>query len=104
MVHSHVETFDGSGAPPGLASIALIDESHMSAHCYSDQGKLAFDVSTCGSTPDHTRKVAEDFLAFLKLHLGQDAKYYIHHLPRFPKDIEDTTTDHEDTSVAVSGS
>jgi S-adenosylmethionine/arginine decarboxylase-like enzyme len=69
VVHSHVETFDGSESPPGFASIALIDESHMSAHCYSDQGKRAFDVFTCGSKPDHTRKVAEDVLAFLKLHL-----------------------------------
>lgn len=88
VVHRHVETFDGSESPPGFASVALLDESHMSAHCYSDQGKLAFDVFTCGSKPDGTRKVARDVLAFLKVHLDEDTKYYIHHLPRFPKATE----------------
>jgi len=33
--------------PPG---ICLIDESHVSAHCYSERGWLALDVFTCGKT------------------------------------------------------
>jgi S-adenosylmethionine/arginine decarboxylase-like enzyme/uncharacterized protein with PQ loop repeat len=84
VVHHHVETFDGSDSPPGFAAAALIDESHMSAHCYSDQGMLAFDVFTCGSQPDNTRKVVRDVLAFLKLHLSTDTQFLVHHLPRFP--------------------
>ena len=47
-VHSHVESFDGDTSPPGFASVVLIDESHVSAHCYSERGLLAVDVFTCG--------------------------------------------------------
>lgn len=49
-VHSHVEEFDGSVSPPGFAAMVLIDESHVSAHCYSDKGWLALDSFTCGGT------------------------------------------------------
>ena len=53
-VHSHVESFDGEDSPPGFAAVVLIDESHVSAHCYSDSGLLAIDVFTCGDDdPDH---------------------------------------------------
>tara|TARA_B100000902_G_scaffold371987_1_gene398595 strand:- start:447 stop:833 length:387 start_codon:yes stop_codon:yes gene_type:complete len=48
-VHSHVEDFDGSVSPAGFAAVVLIDESHVTAHCYSDEGMLAIDVFTCGS-------------------------------------------------------
>mgnify|MGYP001246202147 CR=1 FL=1 len=48
-VHSHSEVFDGSESPPGFASIVLIDESHVTAHCYSDKGWLALDAFTCGN-------------------------------------------------------
>tara|TARA_Y100001935_G_scaffold246736_1_gene241750 strand:- start:1474 stop:1764 length:291 start_codon:yes stop_codon:yes gene_type:complete len=47
-VHSHVEIFDGSISPPGFAAVVLIDESHVTAHCYSKSGLLAIDVFTCG--------------------------------------------------------
>ena len=33
---------------PGFTSVILIDESHVTAHCYSDRGWLAIDVFTCG--------------------------------------------------------
>ena len=49
IVHSHVENFDGEASPPGFAAVVLIDESHVSAHCYSEQGWLAIDAFTCGS-------------------------------------------------------
>lgn len=48
-VHSHVEVFDGVLSPPGFAAVVLIDESHVTAHCYTDSGLLAIDVFTCGS-------------------------------------------------------
>ena len=47
-VHAHVENFDGSVSPPGFAAVVLIDESHVSAHCYADEGILAVDCFTCG--------------------------------------------------------
>ena len=49
-VHAHVEVFDGSVSPPGFAAVVLIDESHVSAHCYLDRGLLAIDAFTCGDT------------------------------------------------------
>ena len=49
-VHAHVELFDGSVSPPGFAAVVLLDESHVSAHCYSDRGLLAIDAFTCGGT------------------------------------------------------
>ena len=53
-VHAHVEHFDGSVSPPGFAAAVLIDESHVSAHCYSARGLLAIDVFTCGTTDPET--------------------------------------------------
>ncbi len=49
-VHSHVEQFDGTESPPGFAAVVLIDESHVSAHCYSESGLLAIDIFTCGGS------------------------------------------------------
>ena len=49
-VHAHVEIFDGTNSPPGFAAVVLLDESHVSAHCYSDRGLLAIDAFTCGGT------------------------------------------------------
>ena len=49
-VHSHVEVFDGTESPPGFAAAVLIDESHVTAHCYSERGMLAIDVFTCGGS------------------------------------------------------
>ena len=53
-VHAHVEVFDGTVSPPGYAAVVLIDESHVSAHCYSDYGLLAIDAFTCGNTDPAT--------------------------------------------------
>ncbi len=47
-VHSHVEQFDGITSPPGFAAVVLLDESHVTAHCYSEKGWLAIDCFTCG--------------------------------------------------------
>jgi S-adenosylmethionine decarboxylase len=53
-VHSHSEIFEEGESPPGFASIVLIDESHVTAHCYSDKGWLALDAFTCGENdPNH---------------------------------------------------
>ena len=58
QVHAYVEIFDGSTSPPGFAAVVLLDESHVSAHCYSDRGLLAIDAFTCGGT-DPTSIVEE---------------------------------------------
>ena len=49
-VHAHVVQFDGTESPPGFAAVVLIDESHVSAHCYSESGLLAIDIFTCGDS------------------------------------------------------
>ncbi|HII36935.1 MAG TPA: hypothetical protein HA354_00380 [Candidatus Poseidoniaceae archaeon] len=49
-VHSHIEEFDGATSPPGFAAVVLLDESHLTAHCYSQKGWLSIDCFTCGST------------------------------------------------------
>ena len=57
-VHAHVELFDGVTSPPGFAAVVLLDESHLTAHCYSNLGWLAIDAFTCGGT-DPTEMVAD---------------------------------------------
>jgi S-adenosylmethionine/arginine decarboxylase-like enzyme/uncharacterized protein with PQ loop repeat len=52
IVHRHLEVFaddQADATPPGFTSVCLIDESHVSAHCYSTLGMLALDVFTCGN-------------------------------------------------------
>ena len=49
-VHAHVEEFDGSQSPTGFAAVVLLDESHVSAHCYYDRGILAVDAYTSGDS------------------------------------------------------
>jgi S-adenosylmethionine decarboxylase len=49
-VHAKVVQFDGTVSPVGFAAVVLLDESHVSAHCYSDQGWLAVDCFTCGES------------------------------------------------------
>jgi len=41
--------FDGENTPPGFANVRVLDESHISAHSYSDIGILAVDIFTCGN-------------------------------------------------------
>ena len=80
-VHAHVEPFDGSVSPPGFAAVVLIDESHVTAHCYSDRGWLAIDCFTCGGTDPNTLADAlhsELLAAIPTLKLMQRT-----HVPRF---------------------
>ena len=56
-VHAHVAEFDGIESPLGFAAVVLIDESHVSAHCYSERGLLAIDVCTCGG--DNPEPIAD---------------------------------------------
>ena len=55
--------FDGSESPSGFAAVVLIDESHVTAHCYSDEGLLAIDVFTCGPhDPEHVVELIHEGL------------------------------------------
>jgi S-adenosylmethionine decarboxylase len=66
-VHSHVENFDGIISPPGFAAVVLLDESHFSAHCYSEKGWLAIDCFTCGDT-DAASIIDRIHLQLVELH------------------------------------
>jgi S-adenosylmethionine/arginine decarboxylase-like enzyme len=49
QVHSRAVILGDDGlSPPGFTAVCLVDESHVTAHCYSDRGWLAIDVFTCG--------------------------------------------------------
>jgi S-adenosylmethionine decarboxylase len=84
IVHRHQEVFaEGNGvSPPGFASVVLLDESHATAHCYSDKGLLAIDVFSCGAKPHVTRKIASDIDADLR-HLLGPSEMERHEQPRF---------------------
>lgn len=47
----------GHNSPPGCTVFILLDESHISAHTYAQEGKVAIDVFTCGD-----RVKSEDIL------------------------------------------
>ena len=37
----------GQNTPDGCAVVLMLDESHMTAHSYADEGKISIDVFTC---------------------------------------------------------
>jgi S-adenosylmethionine decarboxylase len=41
---------DTPSSEPGFTSVLLLDESHITSHCYSKRGLLAMDLFTCGQT------------------------------------------------------
>ena len=71
-VHSHSEVFEDvrdAETPPGFTAVCLLDESHVSAHCYSAIGMLAIDVFTCGGKPNQTFEAARDIHRAVMSHL-----------------------------------
>ncbi|MDA8545170.1 S-adenosylmethionine decarboxylase [Candidatus Poseidoniales archaeon] len=82
-VHSHIEIFDGATSPPGFAAVVLLDESHLSAHCYSDKGWLAIDCFTCGGTDtetivDEIDKLLKQLSPSIVLEQRSTAKRFLH--------------------------
>jgi S-adenosylmethionine decarboxylase len=60
-VHSKLVILGKDQSPPseeGWTSIILVDESHLSAHCYSDRGIVSLDTFTCGSGTDPEKLAA----------------------------------------------
>ena len=47
-VHEKLVVLDGD-TPEGFTSVILLDESHITSHCYSSEGLLAIDIFTCGN-------------------------------------------------------
>lgn len=45
----------GKDSPPGLTVAVLLDESHVTAHSYADDGMLALNAFTCGQRADPQR-------------------------------------------------
>ena len=80
-VHSHVEQFDGSTSPPGFAAVVLLDESHVTAHCYSEKGWLALDCFTCGGSDPNS--LADDIHKQLMEQIPSLSLKRRQHLPRF---------------------
>ena len=66
----------GVDSPPGFAAVIMLDESHCSAHSYADDGLIAIDLFTCGTTNPR------DILAAIqkKINLGDVT---ITEIPRF---------------------
>ena len=62
IVHKNLSILNGD-TPPGFTSVLLLDESHFTSHCYSEEGLLAIDLFTCGKTD--TTKVIDYFISKL---------------------------------------
>jgi S-adenosylmethionine decarboxylase len=50
IVHSKLCILGEGKSPKGFCLVHLIDESHSTAHCYTERGLLALDIFTCGGT------------------------------------------------------
>ncbi len=52
IVHKHLEILMQPKTENGFTSVLLLDESHFTAHAYTDADKalLAMDIFTCGQT------------------------------------------------------
>lgn len=80
----------GGTSPPGFTSAVLIDESHVTAHCYSDRGWLAIDVFTCGGTDP--RSIAATICSRLQSLVVGARCVREHVLRRFPRKTRDACT------------
>ena len=49
IVHKHLKILN-INTPPGFTCVLLLDSSHFTSHCYSEEGIMAMDLFTCGST------------------------------------------------------
>ena len=76
-VISQVRYRFGSDSPPGFTAVVVLDESHCSVHTYADDGLMAFDIFTCGSTEPR------EILAYIQaeIDLGEIA---VREIQRFP--------------------
>jgi len=52
-------------SPNGWTMFLMLDESHISTHCYTDQGKLALDIFTCCNDPKNHISAVSDITNFI---------------------------------------
>jgi len=71
-----------TGTPPGFAITYTLDQSHMTAHCYSNLGILAVDIFTCGDI-SKGKKAGEYFMKEIKMVYPMIALRSKHLLKRF---------------------
>lgn len=73
ITSNHLNVVDSAGklflndvSPAGFAITHLLDESHFSAHAYTDKsiGKLAVDLFTCSKNPVHHYNAIIDINTF----------------------------------------
>lgn len=79
----------GDRSPPGFTSVVLIDESHITAHCYSEKGLLAIDIFTCGNSDPI--KIMNFILTKLKRKLPNITYTHQDVIPRFFLEKNDIT-------------
>ena len=70
----------GDESPPGLTVAILLDESHITAHSYSEEGLLALNAFTCGS-----KASAEKAIRILMAKIGGTPTFGPEVTPRFGK-------------------
>lgn len=63
-VHEKLVILDDYDTLPGFTSCILIDESHITAHCYSTRGWLSIDAFSCGDT--HPEPIMNYIVAEIK--------------------------------------
>jgi S-adenosylmethionine/arginine decarboxylase-like enzyme len=67
IVHKHLEILKQPNTENGFTCVLLLDESHMTAHAYTDNDKamLAMDLFTCGNTD--TQKICDYIISSIKI-------------------------------------
>lgn len=83
IIHSYLHIFDPVIDKPGFTSVLLLDASHMSSHCYSNEGLLAVDLFTCGESD--TKFIIEKFNEIILLQYPNIIINELYSLNRFKK-------------------
>lgn len=60
IVHEKLCILGEGKSPPGFCAVILVDESHVTAHSYSDLGILCIDCFSCG--PTNVLELTKDIL------------------------------------------
>lgn len=83
VVGERMVLFDGRLSPPGYTSVLLLDESHISVHCYADEGLIALDCFTCAKDPGRHMRATSGLKALVSLLFPQSRLSAEHRMVRF---------------------
>lgn len=85
-VLSQIRYHFGHNSPPGFTAAILLDESHCTAHSYADEGMIALDIFTCGTTDPH------DVLRYIReqvdlgiVSVSEVGRFPVDHFAPFPE-------------------